>query len=281
MKGIKGLIIAIGLGLAGAMFNWAYLTNKTNSIVEREYFIAVAPNATIDRGDKLTDEKLVSLGIPRAAVGNLSKIAYFYADRQTVIGSTVWRNLEGGSLLLRDDLKTPPQELVFGQTLDEGVEDRAMSIPVDSSRFVPSLSEPGDMVSFVFPKYRGPTPASPPPAKKPAKDGASGLDDDAVAKPAETTAVTLKPIPEAIPPATPVQGPTEIVGPFKILALGNRLGKSEIMRASKIPQVQENVILISVKLTGGELDPMAQKLWGLLQVTGPQQMGILLHPRKR
>ena len=29
MKGIQGLILAIGLGIAGALFNWAYLMNRT------------------------------------------------------------------------------------------------------------------------------------------------------------------------------------------------------------------------------------------------------------
>ena len=130
MKGIKGLIIAIGLGLAGAMFNWAYLKNKAIDHDNMVKFIAVARNATIDRGDKLTEDKLVPLEIPKDAVGNLRNVAYLYDVKQTLLGSTVWRNLDGGSLLLRDDLRTPPHELVFGQTVEEGVEERAMSIPV-------------------------------------------------------------------------------------------------------------------------------------------------------
>ena len=30
MKGIQGLIVAIGLGVAGAMFNWAYLASRSS-----------------------------------------------------------------------------------------------------------------------------------------------------------------------------------------------------------------------------------------------------------
>ena len=39
-------------------------------------------------------------------------------------------------------------------------------------------------------------------------------------------------------------GPIETIGPFKILALGNRLGSPEVMRAAKMPQLQENVLAI-------------------------------------
>ena len=132
------------------------------------------------------------------------------------------------------------------------------------------------MVSFVFPKYRGPTRAAPPP-KKAADDNASKPNEDGT----KMTEIPIKPASPPVSSAPPAEGPTEIIGPFKILALGNRLGKTEVMKAAKIPQVQENVIMVSVKVVDNELEPKAQKLWGLLQVTGSQQMGILLHPRKR
>ena len=40
MKGIHGLILAIGLGIAGALFNFAYLANRSRDVekvVDAEY----------------------------------------------------------------------------------------------------------------------------------------------------------------------------------------------------------------------------------------------------
>ena len=110
---------------------------------------------TINRGEVLREDHLVPVGIPERWVGNLKEFAVLYDNRQTVVGSPVWRTLAGECLLLAEDLKTPPQEL----KLDEG--EKAMWIPVDARAFVPSLVLPGDTVSFMVsrPLGGGPTPA--------------------------------------------------------------------------------------------------------------------------
>lgn len=130
-----------------------------------------------------------------------------------------------------------------------------MWVPVDARTFVASLVVPGDMVSFIVPKYAGtaPTPA-------PAEPGPDG-----------------KPLPKPVPTAS---GPsTEIIGPFKILSIGNRLGSTEVLRTAKMPQLQENVMTVSVKVINGELEPRAQRLYLTLSTSG-QQVGVLLHPRQ-
>ena len=71
----------------------------------------------------------------------------------------------------------------------------------------------------------------------------------------------------------------EIIGPFRVLSLGNRLGSSEVMQANHIPQVQENVMTISVQVVGDELEPKAKKLWEALRRTNFRGVGVLLHPR--
>jgi hypothetical protein len=235
MKGIKGLIIALGLGVAGAMFNWAYLAKKSRD-VEKINFIGIASEATVGHGERLTEENLVPIGVPERNVGNLDNFAVRWSDRQTVLGMNVYRALTGGSMLLRQDLKTPPQELRFGH--DPNVQERAMWIPVETRTFVPSLVVPGDMVSFLV---SGTAAGTPTPA-----DGSA---------------------------------PTEIIGPFKILSLGNRLGSVAVLRASKVSQVQENVMTIRVKIENSRLEPKARKLWKLLRATNFRQVGILLHPR--
>ncbi|MGQ9574038.1 MAG: hypothetical protein ACUVUC_01845 [Thermoguttaceae bacterium] len=275
MKGIHGLIVAIGLGIAGALINFAYLYSKSRD-VERVGFIGIKPKVTVARGEPLREEHLEEVLVPRMSVGNLKDFAVLYSARQTVIGSPVWRTLAGGSLLLQADLRTPPPELSFGQNLKAGVEERAMFVPIDTRRIVPSLIEPGDYVTFLAPGFDGnPTPAG---VASSGPGPASGTSDstDPEAKPG-----TLRPEPAGTGTThrrQPADG-IELIGPFKILSLGNRLGSAEVMRAARIPQTQENVMTILVRLENGKLQPEAARLVRLLEETNYRPLGYLLHPR--
>ena len=247
MKGVQGLILAIGLGVAGALFNWAYLYNRSRD-VEKINFIGIAPGATINRGEVLREDQLVPVGIPERWVGNLKDFALLYDTRQTVTGSPVWRTIGGETLLLAEDLKTPPQELKLG----EG--EKGMWISVGTRAIVPSLVMPGDTVSFVVSRSQV---GAPTPAKPPEQPGGEGAGNE---------------------PASAPTGPMEIIGPFRVLSLGNRLGSPEVMRAAKIPQVQEMILTVAVKVVGGQLEPKAQKL---LQANNANNIvGILLDERK-
>lgn len=249
MKGIHGLIMALGLGIAGALFNWAYLYQKASNL-EMIYFIGIKPDVTVNAGQKLTEDHLAKVGLPAESVGNLKDFAYLWSVQGSVLTRPVHRTLLGGSLLMRDDMTTPPQELALGaEPLGEGEEERLMWVPIETRSFVTSLVSPGDQVDFLLPGSGSPTPAEagPPP------EGA----------------------PKDAPPPTSVQ----ILGPFKILALGNRLWSSDIGVVGKA-STQENVIGVSVKLRKGELEPKAQKLWNLLNATNFKQVGVMLRPRK-
>ncbi len=250
MKGITGLIVAIGLGIAAALLNLAYLA-KTADRVEKIDFVAIKSDHAIGPGERLTEEHLGRVGIPKHSVGNLDKVAVLWNDRQTVVDQTVWRMLKGGSMLLNDDLKTPPQELQFSENLGEGVEERAMFVPIDVRQSVPRLVIPGRYVDFY---------ASSPSRYLPTPDG-----------PAE---------PNPASPAARPPGAADIIGPFRVLALGNRLGRPEVLRASKTAQVQENVMAVAVKLENKKLEAKALALLKLLDATGGRGVRILLHPPK-
>jgi Flp pilus assembly protein CpaB len=243
MKNVSGLIIAIGLGLAGAVLNWFYLEQESRQL-ERLNFIGV--RSAVNRGDVLREDNLVPVPIPREAARGLEEYAVLWDARQTVVGRAANRPYPGGELVLRQDLQSPPSELKLEKN------ERAMWIPVDSTSFVAQLVKPGDDVSFLISRY---SPGSPTPAMP--------VDPDA---------------PQSAEPAKP-QGGSEMVGPFRILSLGNRLGSAEVMQAYKIPQVQENVLTILVRVDGDKLEPKAQKLWDLLKATNFRQVGVLLHQR--
>lgn len=247
MKGNIALPIAAGLALAGAVLNWIYLDTKAQQL-EKIAFLCVAPGATIRPGDRFTEEKLVPLPIPRNNVSEvLAKEAIHYDDRGTVVGMAAVRLHREGEIILRQDLKTPPTALALNK--DKEV---AIFIPVDTRTFIPSLVSAGDLVSFIVGGV--PTPAAP-------------LDTENGDENVPTPALPVVP------------GKAELIGPFKVLSLGNRLGSAEVLKASGLPQMQENVMTISAEVIGNELDPKAAKLWKLLQANGFRQVGVVLHAR--
>ncbi|MCI0358338.1 MAG: hypothetical protein L0211_07640 [Planctomycetaceae bacterium] len=248
MHGKIALPIAAGLALAGALLNWIYLDTKAQQL-EKIEFLCVASGATIRPGERFTEDKLAPLAIPKNNVGeNLADEAIKYDDRGTVIGMAAVRLHREGEIILRQDLKTPPATLTLNK--DKEV---AIFIPVDTRTFIPSLVSAGDLVSFMVGGV--PTPAAPP--------DTDGSGDENGGLPAM--------------PSAP--GNAELIGPFKVLSLGNRLGSAEVLKASGLPQMQENVMTISAEVTAGQLDPKAAKLWKLLQANGFRQVGVVLHAR--
>lgn len=263
MRGIQGLVVAVGLGICGAFFNWIYLNTRSQQMAMEE-FVGIRPKTVVERNDLLTRDHLVPVPIPREAAGTLREFAVLYSARQSVIGHAVTRTIPGGSLLLVDDLRTPPLELNLGQGPDKAgqPQERAMWVPFDTRSFVPSLITPGDLVSFLVQRPNSPSAA----ASRPA--AVKGDPKAAL-------------VPVAAPSASePVAG-TEVLGPFKVLSVGNRLGSVEAFRAARLSQAQESVLTISVTIDpSGNLDPKAQRLWDLVRASNFQRVGVLLHPKK-
>jgi hypothetical protein len=260
MKGIQGLILALALGIAGAFFNWAYLASRAKEVAMVD-FVAIKPGASLNRGDTIREDQIDRLSIPASAVGNLREYTVVYGARQTVIGRPVWRVKPGGSLLLTDDLRTPPPVLNIGENSGPDGEEVGLSIPVGGA-MVTSLFDPGDLVSFVTntTHYSRPTPAVRP------------ADPDKDPKAAKPVPVT--------DPSVPITE-TEIIGPFKILAMGNRLGSLEVMKANRMSPAQENVLTISVKLVEGTLELKAQKLLNMINAANGQQYKVIMYARKK
>ncbi|MBC7354509.1 MAG: hypothetical protein H5U08_19295, partial [Thermogutta sp.] len=146
--------------------------------------------------------------------------------------------------------RPPPPRLRFGGQPAGNTEEIAMFIPIDTRTIVPSLIEPGDMVSFIV---SAPTPV---PGGNPVSGGNSPA------------------------PATDAGGGPQVIGKFKVLAVGNRLTSVEAHRAYQLPQSQENILTISVKLENGRLEPKAERLWKMLEATNFRQVGVILHSRE-
>ena len=230
MKGITGIIVAIGLGIAGALANLFYLHSEAQK-VETVSFIGV--KKSIGSGERLVEDNLVEVKIPLDHVGNLVQYAYKWEALKSVTGAPVWRPLDcsnGSVLLLRSDIQTPHKELV----LQKG--ERAECVPVPRN-FVTAHINPGDKVSF---RFWNAAPAAVPTraVKEPSPAAASGDPAAAAGDPA--------PKPEASEAAFVPSEPGDPIGPFVVMAIGNRLDSVEVMKAAKIPQLQDNVLVIRI-----------------------------------
>jgi hypothetical protein len=205
---------------------------------ERESFVIVKVDQ-IRAGDKFKRQDFDKVDIPKNNLGNLEKIAVRWQDLSTVVGQPAVKNYVRDQLILQDDLKTPPSENLNKKI---GPNERVVWLPVDPRSFNTQHVNPGDMVSFRVPPAMG---GSPTPA-------AVGVE-------------------EAAPPE-------EIVGPFRILALGNRRGTPETARVAGQRFGSENVMAVSVEIRGTELEPKARRIFDIVSRTNFKGVQVLLHP---
>ncbi len=265
MKPIHGLILAIGLGLAGALFNFAYLTVKARN-VKNVYFVGIKQGVIVGPDKALTDDDLEEVGIPANLVGNLRDYAYPVNARESAVGKRVWRTIQGGRLLLDNDFRTPPLKLDLEPGPGEpGV--IALGVPVGSRTFPLSLIKPGDRVSFFV-----------------SRSQMAPLNPDFGESNADPAFPTQPPTPAAPPGPIDADSPqpfgaSQVIGPFTILAVGPRLGSIEVMRASKIPLREGNSLLVRVVVNndGTFRDPKAQTLLDMITSTSFRQLGVMVH----
>ena len=243
MKGMPGIVAALILGLLAAGLNWFYLDRKSREF-EKVSFVSIAPGEQIQPGETFVAANFAEMPVPEVAARRLEAVAVLWKDVDTVIGMNAVRRFNGEELLLRTDLETPPAQLELAEN------ERALWIPVDSRSFIASLVVPGDEIDFLLPRSpRGAT--------------SSGEAGPAVASTSNSS------------------GRTQIVGPFKLLSVGNRLGKTNVLNAARLPQLQENIITVRVKMNGNSLDEDAERLLEGLHATNYREVGVLLRPRKK
>src|SRR5690348_8698588 len=86
MKGVPGLLLAIGLGIAGAFASWFYLAQKARELDQVE-FMAIAPDKEINTGHQFTKDDFMPVPIPAKNVGNLERVAMQWKMLNTVVGT--------------------------------------------------------------------------------------------------------------------------------------------------------------------------------------------------
>lgn len=266
MKGIQGLIVAVVLGVAGAAANFFYLNTEAQKL-DMVAFIGIKKGAIVGRGDRLTDDNLVKVEIPKNHVGNLRDYACLWEEHAYVKDKSVWltldSNSEGALLLVRSALKTPPAELQLGK----GERGQFIAVP---RTFDTSHVNPGDKVLF---RVMTLTPPGPTLAVRPAPAMASS--GGTVAAPAAGTA-PLEPKteePESVPQGA---GPIEPIGPFVVVSIGNRLGTVEVMKAAKIAPVQQNALMLRISKSVPGEEEKFDKLVTAIHRYGPNCYDIQL-----
>ena len=242
MKGFTGLMIAAILGLAGAVCNWLYLQQASNTL-GKVSFIAIKPDVNLNIGDAILEEHLQKIDLPGSAAGNLATVAPQWSAKAAVIGQRANRIFLGGEILLELDLAAPAQQQL-AKTLQEN--EVAFWVPIDPRSVVAEQINPGDLVSFEIPSAT----ASP--------DNPEGTD-------------TKKPN---------VGQPSEVIGPFQILAIGARREPINVQQAFRGRGGTETTLTIVAKLTNGQLDPLTTRLSLALGARNRQGLIVLLHSTK-
>lgn len=242
MKGAMGLTIAAGLGIIGAVCNWLYLQQLAKE-QETVQLIAVREGVRLNIGDPFKESDLEPVPIPRIRVGNLLTRAPQWIAKDAVVGIPANRVFEGGEVIIHDDLEAPAVRSL-ASTLQE--DEVARPIPIDARSVVSEHINPGDLVSFEVARgARGPTPAES--GDEPTPPGAGN-------------------------------SATEIIGPFRVLALGTRRESPNVEQAARGRAASNaNTITIVVKLVKGQLEPQAARLFEALRLSGNQGVGVLLH----
>lgn len=243
MKGLQGIVIAAALGIIGAVCNWFYISRQADNY-ERVSFVAISPGTQLKAGDRFKKEHFTKVDIPRNQVGNLDVTAVKWRDLAAVTHMFATRSYDGSEILLQQDLKTPAR-----QDLNKliGKDEMVMWLSVDSRTFNPMHVNPGDRVSFKVPRFAVKNSSS--------INGSDGNGAEAANS-----------------------GPDELIGPFLIVSLGDRRGRREIQKAAGKSVGAENVIGIAVKKRGNGLEPKAQRLSDILQLTNFRGIQLLLHP---
>lgn len=241
MKGVPGLLIAVGLAIIGGLCNWFYMAQKAREL-DMVNFVGVSEGG-IRRGEIIQDSNLVAIPIPLRSALRIKAAAPTYADKSTIIGMPAYRDFLGGEIVLTQDLQTPPNNDL---KRDLGADEVAIWVNVDSRGFVPQFFSGGDEVSFIVPTVGSRAAAS----------------------------ITN--------PGVAVDQPTEVIGPFYILALGSRRGSADRANASGISSGSEGVIAIRAKkVSDTQLDEKSQLLLSRLRLSGNQALGLVMHPEKK
>ena len=246
MKGFTGLLIAAFLGLAGAVCNWLYLQQASSS-QGRVSFIAIKPNVQLNIGDPILEEQLEKIDLPGNAAGNLSDVAPEWSAKAAVIGQRANRSFGGGEIILEIDLAAPAQQQL-AKTLQEN--EVAFWVPIDPRSVVAEQINPGDLVSFEVPL----PPSSP-----------SNVPDE------EPVMTGVKPAAGASP---------EVIGPFRVLAIGARREPINVQQAFRGRQGTETTLTIVAELKKGQLDPLTTRLSAALGSHNRQGLVVLLHSTK-
>lgn len=243
MKGINGLIIAAVLGIFAAALNWFYIENKTADEVT-ESFLGVADGAVVKPGQTIKEADLVEVKIPTTRSGNLREFVHPWEDLATIVGTSPTRELRGGDLVMRIDMRTPPTVLALPEE-----DDRIRFVSPDERSYVPQLINPGDSVSFIVPQSAMNT------------NRFRGGDDTGVSDPADSPGL-------------------EIIGPFEVVSIGDRIATVEVDRTNRRPSGSGRGIGIIVKVEGNkQLDAEAAKL---IKYEAQERMfRVLWKPKKR
>lgn len=145
MKALQGLIVAVILGAVAVVLNWIYLEKKASEF-EMVSFLGIQDGVTVHLGETLREDYFAEVPVPKRYAEKLKKYVFLYRDKGTVAGIKATRDYATGDLVYRGDYKTPARSIKLQP------DERLIWVTVESRAFVPALVNPGDQITFIFPR---------------------------------------------------------------------------------------------------------------------------------
>lgn len=224
MKGLTGIIVAAIFGVLGAALNWFYLASKAQQL-ETVSFLGVREGVTISEGTEFQASHFAEVRIPKIHAGDLEDFVYLYHDLPTIEHLRATKSYVGGSLIFKQDTRTPATQLKLGPN--------EVLLTINVANRSP-LIQPGDRISFTSPSFT---------------TGGAGTEG------------------------------VEMIGPFKVAAIGNQLGSRDVMEAHRIQPIQSNQIGIVARMENGQLEAKAQSLMQMVTGQGARELMVVWHGR--
>jgi hypothetical protein len=242
MNPLVRLVAPLTLGVVAAIINWIVVEGRTSATPYVRIRQEVRAGETIERG------ALGRVDLP-GDPGDLRATLIPYGDADVVIGTRAQRDLFPGDLLLWQDATRPDA------AIPAEADERILPIDLGGVAVETSLLYPGSQLDFWI---------APPPSFATATAGAAATGDEMELQVA----------------VDPEKADYRLIGPFRILSVGNRFvqGPTGDDRRQSGSRGNERVISVAVKVQpDGRYDASSQQL--LDAHAQKRIMAIALRPR--
>ncbi len=145
MKGLPGVIVAVGLGFVAFASMWLYTSSLTDDAGTVQF---VGVKQAVETGQTFTEDDFVAVKVPRTQARILKSFAIEWSLRSTLVGTRANRSYARDEFVLHQDVRAPARRSASERI---GKDEVVKWVPIDTRAFVSQQVNPGDLVAFTLP----------------------------------------------------------------------------------------------------------------------------------